>query len=46
MIQSPESIAFCVKGMRALWEYYPDEIEAATETALSSDTQTDEALQQ
>lgn len=25
----PESLAYCVKGSRAIWEYYPDEIEAA-----------------
>lgn len=25
-IQGPESIAYCRKGDRAIWEYYPDEI--------------------
>tara|TARA_R110002072_G_scaffold84678_5_gene191975 strand:- start:1412 stop:2368 length:957 start_codon:yes stop_codon:yes gene_type:complete len=27
-IQGPESIAYCRKGDRAIWEYYPDEIAA------------------
>jgi len=25
LIQGPESISYCIKGTRALWEYYPDE---------------------
>ncbi|MEZ5502975.1 MAG: TylF/MycF/NovP-related O-methyltransferase [Halioglobus sp.] len=25
MLQSSDSIAYCVKGTRAIWEYYPDE---------------------
>lgn len=29
MIQSPESIAYSVKGTHALWEYYPEEVDAA-----------------
>jgi hypothetical protein len=29
MLQGPESIAYCIKGTRALWEYYPDEVSAA-----------------
>ncbi|MDE0952168.1 MAG: class I SAM-dependent methyltransferase [Halioglobus sp.] len=28
-VMSPESIGYCIKGTRAIWEYYPDEIEAA-----------------
>jgi hypothetical protein len=28
-IMGPESVAYYVKGTRAIWEYYPDEIEAA-----------------
>jgi O-methyltransferase len=24
-LQRPESVAYCVKGTRAIWEYYPDE---------------------
>jgi O-methyltransferase len=30
-IQGAESIAYCVKGTRAIWEFYPDENQAAQE---------------
>lgn len=36
-IQGPESVAYSVKGTRAIWEYYPDEIERAkTERASAT----------
>ena len=26
-IQGPESVAYCIKGTQAIWEYYPDEMQ-------------------
>jgi O-methyltransferase len=35
MLQGPESVAYCIKGTRALWEFYPDEVEASGLAAKS-----------
>lgn len=35
-IQGPESVAYCVKGTRAIWEYYPDEIEQSRNARSAS----------
>jgi O-methyltransferase len=37
-LQGPESVAYCVKGTRAIWDYYPDE-----STSPSQDTTTEES---
>ena len=26
-IQGAESVGYCLKGTRAIWEYYPDEVD-------------------
>jgi hypothetical protein len=35
-IQGPESVAYCVKGTRAIWDYYPDEIEQTRNERLAA----------
>ena len=34
-LPGPESVAYCVKGSRAIWEYYPDEMEQPSEEQSS-----------
>jgi O-methyltransferase len=31
-LQTPDSVAYCIKGTRALWEYYPDEFGSDAQT--------------
>ncbi len=34
-IHSPESVAFCIKGKQALWDFYPDEAEEGAQATTS-----------
>ncbi|MCP4466698.1 MAG: hypothetical protein GY813_08105 [Halieaceae bacterium] len=34
-IHSPESVAFCIKGTQALWDFYPDEAEEGAQATTS-----------
>ena len=40
-IQSADSIAYCIKGTRAIWEYYPDEDDAIGNPPASTEVEED-----